>query len=139
MNNIFIDTNIVLDLLAQRDPFYESASKLFSLADKNQIILSVSSLTVANTNYILTRLRSANEAKEILRRFRVLIDVIPLTDKIIDLSLNDSNFTDFEDGLQYYSAIESNQDMIITRNLKDFKTAKIPVMTADGFLALKEN
>lgn len=134
MNNLFIDTNIVLDLLAQREPFYKSASHLFSLADTNKIVLSVSALSIANINYILTRLKSAAEAKEILRRLRVLIDIIPLTDKIIDLSLNDASFSDFEDALQYYSAIESHQNMIITRNLKDFKSARIPIMTAEGFL-----
>lgn len=134
MTRILVDTNIVLDLLAKREPFYESAAKLFSLADKNQIILSVSSLTFANTNYILSRLKSAPEAREILRRFRVLVEVIPLSDKIFDLSLNDTNFTDFEDGLQYYSSIESSQKIIITRDVKDYKSAKLPVMTADEYL-----
>ena len=139
MNNILIDTNIVIDLLAQREPFYDSAAKLFSLADKNKIVLSVSSLTIANTHYILSRLKSPNEAGEILRRFRLLVEIIPLTDKIIDLSLNDTNFKDFEDGLQYYSALANNQRVIITRNLKDYKAAKLSVMTAEEYLvSIKE-
>ena len=58
MKKVLIDTNIVIDLLAKREPFYQSASKLFSLADKNKIILSVSSLTIANTNYELVRLKT---------------------------------------------------------------------------------
>ena len=134
MSKVLIDTNIVIDLLAKREPFYKSAARLFSMADKQTLELSISSLTFANTSYVLTRLRSTQEAREILRRFRVLVKVLPLTDKIIDLALNDSNFTDFEDGLQYYSAIENEQDVIITRDLKDFKVSKIPAMTADEYL-----
>jgi len=58
-----------------------------------------------------------------------------LNDKITELALSDTNFTDFEDGLQYYSAIENEIDVIITRNKKDFKNSKIPVLTAKEFLA----
>jgi len=139
MIRLLIDTNIIIDLLAQREPYYDSASKLFSLADKNKIRLSVSSLSFANTNYVLSRVLNPNEAREILRRFKVLVDLLPLTVKIIDLALNDSGFADFEDGLQYYSALESNIKIIITRDLKDFKSAKIPVMTAEEYLISREN
>lgn len=134
MSKILIDTNIVIDLLAKREPFYKSAAQLFSLADKQKIELSISSLTFANTNYVLSRLKSTQEAREILRRFRVLIKVLQLNDKLIDLALNDNDFKDFEDGLQYYTAIENEQDIIITRDLRDFKESKIPVMTAYEYL-----
>lgn len=61
--------------------------------------------------------------------------VLPLDDKIIGLALNDENFSDFEDGLQYFTAIEHGQQGIITRNLKDFKKSKLPTMTAKQLLA----
>ena len=134
MKRLLIDTNIVIDLLAIREPFYDDAAKLFSLADKNKIKLSVSSLTFANTNYILQKTNSALTAKEILRKFKILTIVLSLDDKIIDLALNDNEFRDFEDAIQYYSAIENSQDIIITRNLRDFKTSKLPVMTASEFI-----
>jgi len=134
MKKLLVDANIVIDLLAKREPFFLSAATIFSLADKKQIELSVSSLTFANTNYVLARLKTIKEAREILRKFRVLVKVLPMHEKIIDLALNDEDFGDFEDGLQYYSAIENGQDIIITRDLKDFKGAKIPVMTADEYL-----
>jgi predicted nucleic acid-binding protein len=134
MKKLFIDTNIVIDLLANREPFYEDAAKLFSLADKNKVKLSLSSLTFANTNYILQKTNSASKTKEILRRFKILAVVLSIDDKIIDLALNDNEFVDFEDAIQYYSAIENNQDIIITRNLKDFTYSKLPVMTASEFL-----
>jgi predicted nucleic acid-binding protein len=134
MNKLLIDTNIVIDLLAEREPFYKSAAQLFSLADKQKLELSISSLSFANTNYVLSRQKSTLEVREILRRFRILVNVLPLNDKIIDLALNDNNFKDFEDGLQYYTAIENELDIIITRDLLDFKESRIPVMTADGYL-----
>jgi predicted nucleic acid-binding protein len=135
MKKLFIDTNIVLDLLAKREPFYESSAKLFTLADRNAIQLSVSLLTFANTNYVLSKLKSANEAKEILRKFKLLVQIVSLSEKIVDLALNDTAFKDFEDGLHYYSAFESNQDIIITRNQKDFKSSLLSVMSAQEFLS----
>ena len=134
MSKLLIDTNVILDLLAKRNPFYQSSAHIFSLADKNKLKLSISSLSIANTNYVLARLKTASEAREILRRFRVLVNIVSLNDKIIDLALNDSRFNDFEDGLQYYSAIENNLDIILTRDLKGFKGSKIPVMTPDEYL-----
>lgn len=134
MKKLLIDTNIVIDLLAKREPHYAGSAALFSLADKKQIRLSVSSLTFANTNYILLKARSAKETKSILRKFRLIADVLPLDDKIIGLALNDSDFEDFEDGLQYFTAIENGQDCIITRNLKDYKKSRIPVMNAEQYL-----
>jgi predicted nucleic acid-binding protein len=134
MKKLLIDTNIVIDLLAKRDPGYTDAAQIFSLGDKKQIQLSVSALTIANTNYLLLKLKPHNEVKSILRKFKLLVDVLSLDDKIINLALNDTDFKDFEDGLQYFSAIENDQDIIITRNLKDFKNSKIPSMTAEQFL-----
>ena len=124
-------------MLAKREPFYESAVQLFSLADKGNFKLCVSALTFANTNYILLRERKPEDTKFILRKLKLLVKVISLDDKIIGLSLNDSDFKDYEDGLQYYSAIENKDDMIITRNLKDFLSSKIPVLNAEQFLQRK--
>lgn len=134
MKRLFIDTNIVIDLLSRRKPFYDESANLFSLADKKIIELNISSLTVANTSYILLRQTNSTKAKEILRKLRLIVKILPLDDKIIGLALNDDSFSDFEDGLQYFTAIENEQDLIITRNLKDFKSSKLPVMTARQYL-----
>jgi predicted nucleic acid-binding protein len=133
MKSIFLDTNIVLDLLAYRMPFYTEAAKLFSLADKEKIKLSISALCLADSNYILSRQNPEMEVRKILRRFKVLVNVLPLDDKITDLALN-SEFKDFEDAIQYFTAIENDQDIIITRNQPDFKESKIPIMTAGEFI-----
>ena len=134
MEKLFIDTNIVIDLLAKRAPFYENAAKLFSLADRGKVKLFVSALTFANTNYILSKMTTVTLAREVLTKFKVLVTVAELNDKIIELSLNDKSFSDFEDGLQYYSALEKEADIIITRNIKDFKSSTIPVINVEGYL-----
>lgn len=134
MKKLFVDTNIVIDLLSRREPYYEEAATLFSLADKNQVELSLSSLTIANTSYALLRQMDSIKAKSILRKLRLIVKILPLDDKIVGLALNDETFTDFEDGLQYFTAMENRQETIITRNLKDFKNSKIPTITAEQFI-----
>jgi predicted nucleic acid-binding protein len=133
MMKIYLDTNIVLDLLAHRMPFYPEAAKLFSLADKKKINLSISALCLADTNYILSKQHPEMEVRKILRKFKILVRVLPLDDKITELALN-SEFKDFEDAIQYYTAIENDQDIIITRNHSDLKESKIPVMSAGEFI-----
>ena len=133
MKNIFLDTNIVLDLLACRMPFYTEAAQLFSMADRKEINISISAFSLADTHYILSRQSPGIEVRKILRKFKVLVTVLPLDDKISDLALN-SEFRDFEDAIQYFTAIENDQDLIITRNHHDFKESKIPVMTAGEFI-----
>ena len=138
MRKLFIDTNIVIDLLSRRMPFYDGAANLFSMADKKLVEISISSLTIANTSYTLLRQMDSNKAKSILRKIRLIVNILPLDDKIVGLALNDDSFSDFEDGLQYFTAIENNQNIIITRNLKDFKNSKLPAMTASQFLETME-
>jgi predicted nucleic acid-binding protein len=134
MKKVFVDTNVLIDLLAKRQPFYDEAAKLFTLAEIKKIELSVSSLTIANTAYILLRELNALESKQIIRKLRIIVRVIPVDEKVVDMALNDNSFTDFEDAIQYFSALDSSQDVIITRNLRDFKQSRIPVMTAEQFL-----
>ena len=133
MEHVFVDTNIVIDLLQKRENFYKEAQELFTKADRKKLKLYISALTFANTYYILSKYYSSNEAKKILSKFKVLVEVLPTTDKIIDLSLA-SDFNDFEDAIQFYTALESNLHVIITRNKKDFKNNLIPVFSAKEFL-----
>ncbi|MBL7110788.1 MAG: PIN domain-containing protein [Bacteroidales bacterium] len=138
MKHILVDTNIVLDLLGKRLPFYEEAAELFSLADKKKVILSLSSLLLANTHYLLKKFKPEQDTRKVLRSFKVLVQVLSFTDKIADLALN-SEFKDFEDAIQYFTAIENSQEMIITRNMSGYRKSKIPVMTAREFIKSLEN
>ena len=133
MQGAFVDTDISLDLLTQRLPFYTAAATLFTKADKKEIKLFVSALSFSNLYYILKSGNSGAESRRILNNYRILVNVLPVTEKIIDLSLQ-SLFKDFEDAIQYYTATQNNVPVILTRNLKDYKQSAIPVMTAEDFL-----
>ena len=134
MENIFVDTNIVIDLLAKREPFYKEAQDLFTLGDKNEVNLFISSLTFANAYYSIVRHHKEVDAKKYLSKFKVLVTILSLDAKAIELALA-SDFKDFEDGLQYFIATDNEADVIITRNKKDFANANIPVMTAGEYLS----
>ena len=137
--NVFIDTNVIIDLLAKKEPFYHESLQLFSLADSKQIELTISALSLINTHYILNDVMKLKDTRSIIGKFKVLVESYALNDKVIDLALNDLNFKDFEDGIQYYTALESQANSIITRNLRDFKHSTIPVMTPKEFLAKRKS
>ena len=133
MEKVFVDTDIVLDLLSCREPFYSHSAHLFSEADKGKTKIYVSSLSFSNLNYILSRQYSADQTRKKLLKFKTLVTVLAVTDKVVDLALS-SDFKDFEDGMQYFTAIENNLNILLTRNLKGYKTAEISIMTAAQFL-----
>lgn len=133
MERLFVDTDVVLDLLEERAPFYKSVAQLFSKADQNEIRILVSSLSFTTIHYVLRKKYASSESRKLLGRFKALIEVVAVGDKVIELALT-SDIHDFEDAVQYYAAIESQAAAIVTRNLKDYKKASIPVMTAEGYL-----
>ncbi|MCL2435462.1 MAG: PIN domain-containing protein [Lentimicrobiaceae bacterium] len=133
MEKLLIDTNIIVDLLAKRENFYQEAQELFTLAEERKILLYISSLTFVNTHYILSKYFNADKAHKILVKFKTLVEVLSLDDKIVELALA-SDFNDFEDAIQSYTALLNNLHLIITRNKKDFKRSEIPVLTAREYL-----
>jgi len=132
-DKLFLDTNVVMDLLGEREQFYDSVAKIASLADKGKIQLIVSALTYSTVYYLLSRFEDREVVKEKIRKFKVIAETSDLTDKIINKGLS-SKFRDFEDSLQYYSAVETDCNLLITRNVKDFKDSEIPVFTPDEYL-----
>lgn len=133
MAKVFVDTDIILDLLASREPYYQYAAKLFSLADSGKLEICVSSLTFSNLNYILSKQFSVAQARKKLLTFKTLVTVLSVNEKVVDLALN-SDFKDFEDALQYFTATEFKVTTLLTRNLKDFKKAEIAVLSAEQYL-----
>ncbi len=133
MEKVFVDSDIVLDLLSARQPHYKFAAELFSLADQNSIKVYISSLTFANVNYILSKQLSPGQARKMLLTFKTIVNVLAVNDKIIELALL-SNFQDFEDAIQYNTAIENTITTLLTRNLKDYKKAEITILTAQQYL-----
>ncbi len=135
MNRALIDTNVILDLLSKREPYYVEGRQIFSLADRKMVNLVISSMSLVNVHYVLNERLKMRDARTIVGRFKVLVDIHELNDKIIELALNDTDFRDFEDGLQYYTALEAECDFIVTRNLKDFKKSSLPVFSPKEYLA----
>ena len=130
---IFIDSDIILDLLCKRDPFYSFAAEVFTLGDTKKIELVTTSLVFANVFYILRKLLGIEKAKELLRKLRIIISVVSVDEKVVDLALN-SKFTDFEDGLQYFTARENDIKIILTRNVKDYKEKELLIQTPEEYL-----
>ncbi len=130
---VFVDTDIILDLLASRMPHYEYAAKLFTLADHAKISISVSSLSFSNLHYLLSKQYGKQEALGILREFKVLVSVLGVDDKIIDLALN-SSMSYFEDAVQYHTVLQREVDVLLTRNLRDYKVSGLTVMTAESYV-----
>ena len=130
---IFIDSDIILDLLAERESFYDNSAKIFTLAYEKKIELFTTAVVFANVFYILKKIKGHEETKRQLKNLRLLLHVLPICENIVDFSLN-SKFSDFEDGLQYFTAKENNLFAIVTRNTKDFKVKDIVVQSPDEFI-----
>ena len=133
MNKYFVDTDVILDLLAQRVPHFHFSAVLFSLAEMGKFELYTSPTVMVNTFYILRKNLGNENAKNALRKLRIILHVIDSSEKVLDLALN-SNFNDFEDAIQYYTALNADIQTIITRNFKDYKAADILVQTPEMFL-----
>jgi predicted nucleic acid-binding protein len=138
MQKIFLDTNIIIDFLGERELFYEDSAKVMTLADKKEIVLFTSASSLINANYVLTKFENATVALEKIRKFKLLCEISVMDNEVVEKAIN-SNFKDFEDAMQYFSALASDCEMIITRNEKDFKNAMIPVMNAKSFLQTLKN
>lgn len=133
MKRLFLDTNIVIDFLSKREPFCEDATRLFTMAYHKKVQLLVSSTTYATASYLLQKKNSPEQVRNLLANFRQLSHVAATDERVVDDAIA-SQFVDFEDALQYYSALKAKADVIITRNGKDFSLSKIPVMTATEYL-----
>jgi predicted nucleic acid-binding protein len=130
---IFVDTDIILDLLAKREPHYSHAATLFSMADLNKVELCISPLTYYTISDIIFQQSSSKKSRMNLMKLKTLITFLPVNDRIIELTLT-SNFKDFEEGIQYYTAQEYNIKTLITRKLKEYKSAEITILTAEQYL-----
>lgn len=133
MTKLFVDSDIILDLLAKREPHYIHSSKLFTLIDKKEIAAYTSPLIFANLHYLLKKLTSNTSALKSLRKLKTFVNILPIDEKVIDLSLN-SEFSDFEDAIQYFTAVNNGINLLLTRNKHDYKKSKIPILTAEEFM-----
>ena len=137
MIKAFIDSDVILDLLAKREPHYIHAAKLFTLIDRREIRAYTSPLVFANLHYLLKKLTSNSSALKSLRKLKTFVDILQIDERIIEQSLN-SEFSDFEDAIQYFTAVNNGISLILTRNKTDYKKSKITISTPGEFLTVWE-
>ena len=133
IRKIVVDTDVILDLLQERSPFCNDSVKIFTLIEQGRIQGYVSPLIFSNLFYILRKYKDAAFAKSVLLRLKLLLKIITVNEKIIGLALS-STFKDFEDAIQYYSALEHNIPCLVTRNIKDYTGEDLFVLTPVDFL-----
>jgi predicted nucleic acid-binding protein len=133
MDKAFIDTDVILDFLTAREPFALDAARIFSLSEKKKVSICTTGLVFSNAYYVLRKLGSHNKVMEKLTQLASFVDVIGLSKTAVMRALG-SDFNDFEDALQHYAALSENVEIIITRNIKDFKFSELAVMSPDQYL-----
>ncbi|MFZ5997704.1 MAG: type II toxin-antitoxin system VapC family toxin [Nitrospirota bacterium] len=129
--------NFVLDIFLKREPFYSPAAGLFKRIENGELKGYLCSLSFPTLFYLLSKELSRERAIRVLEKMRIVFNVASVDEKVIDLSLV-SNFKDFEDAVQYYAAVQSKVDCIITRNKNDYKEGGLPILTPEEFLAVFE-
>ena len=133
---VFIDTNILVDLVCDREEFVEAARKIFTLGYEKKITLVLSPLSYINTFYIGKKYKKPEYALIVaLQKIESFTETANFTESSMRKSLY-ADWKDLEDASQYYAAMEAGIDGIITRNPKDFAKAIIPIWQPQDFLAL---
>ena len=138
-DKIFLDTDVALDHLADRQPFAEYAHRIFALAETGGLTACVSSLSFSNLYYILRKLKGHADALALLGKLKLLVRVSAVSESEIQSALS-SSFKDFEDAIQHFAAkSEGGISAIVTRNKHDYSASEIPVLSPEEFLAKHES
>ena len=133
MKKIFLDTNIILDILQRRGVFFLPASNLFSLGMQGKYIMYISPLTFVNCIYILRKYCGYEQALNYMKVIKKYVLLTNMREEELNLAI-DTKGKDIEDMLQYYSAVNVGCEVVVTRNKKDFPQSGIPIMTAEELL-----
>lgn len=132
---VLFDTNVLLDVFLEREPFFKSSARAIGLAEKGEIEGWICGTTVTTIFYLLAKQQSSQKAGQHVRDILKIFNVSNINRVVLEEAL-ESDFNDYEDGVLYQSAIHANLEAIITRNLKDFHKSKIPVYSPAAFLKI---
>ncbi|GHB69474.1 PIN domain-containing protein [Persicitalea jodogahamensis] len=139
MEKVLIDTDVVIDYLTERVPFDKFAIRIFALCETKVIEGHLTPVIVANAHYILRRKNSRDVVVEKLKQLLSIVEILEMSRMTVLDALN-SDFTDFEDSLQYFAAVQSKKiGIILTRNVKDYRKSKIRVMTPEAYLEARND
>ena len=132
---LFLDTNVVIDVIAAREPFVADSRAIFDLCESGKADGRVSALTFCTVSYVLRKFVTSGTMRTKLREFRNILTPVDLSVSLLDKAIA-SSIADFEDAVQFYTAAYSEADYIITRNVRHFPQDNIPVLTPTDFLVL---
>ncbi len=139
MDHVLIDTDVILDFFFDREPFVKSAAEVFTLCEKKQIKGFTTPVIICNVYYLLRKIAQHQVIVEKLKQLLTIIDVLQMDKNTIMDSLN-SDFKDFEDALQNFSAVHHKLvSFIITRNVKDYQKSELAAFTPDMYLSYFKN
>jgi predicted nucleic acid-binding protein len=133
---VLVDTNILLDVLTQRQPHYVPAASLWALAEIGQIKAFVSAISFNNVYYIVCKAAGRKQAEEALRLVRGIFEAVPVDGQLLNQAI-DAGLNDFEDAVQYFSALRAGADYFVTRNPDHFPAPAVGVVSAQELLAIR--
>lgn len=131
---ILIDTNVALDFLTMRQPFYVDARKIISLCASEKVQGVIAFHSLPNIFYILRKSHSDTDRRKMLRKLCMVLRVVGASHERVCSAIERDDFPDFEDCLQDECAAQNHADYIITRNTDDFSNSNIPAVTPSDFL-----
>lgn len=131
---MLLDTNVILDVPAERMPFYASAMRVWTLAESGRIDGHVAAISFSNCYCIVRKFGGRRNAEKAIRLMRDVFTPVDLTAQILHQAV-DAGFADFEDAIQFHSAVHARAECIITRNPDHFPRAPISVLSPAEFLA----
>ena len=132
---IFIDSDVLIDVFAKRQPFYFHSAKCLELAESGNYNAYTSPLIIANVFYVIHKFSDKTTAIECIKKIRQYINIVNVDQNCVDQALG-SEFTDFEDAIQNYSAENAVMDAILTRNVAHFKKSNLSIMLPEEVVAL---
>ncbi|MCD4773046.1 MAG: PIN domain-containing protein [Bacteroidales bacterium] len=134
MDRVLIDSDVILDSFFDREPFAEYSTVILSMCESGKISGFLTPLIFSNVYYLLRRIAKHEKVIEKLKQLLKITEVLQMDRNVIEKALN-STFKDFEDALQNYSAVNiGNIDLILTRNLKDYKKSELGVFTPETYI-----
>jgi len=134
MDRVLIDSDVILDSLFDRKPFSEYATMILSMCESKKINGFLTPLIYSNVYYLLCRTAKHDKVIEKLKQLLQITDVLQMDRNVVENALN-SRFKDFEDSLQNFSAVNNGKiDLILTRNLKDYKNSELGIFTPETFI-----
>ena len=138
MDSILIDSDVILDSLFDRQPFAEYSTAILSMCESEEIHGFLTPLIYSNVYYLLRQTAKHDKVIEKLKQLLAITDVLQMDRGVVETALN-SGFKDFEDALQNFSAVNNSKiDLIITRNIKDYKSSELAVFTPETYIKSKD-